>query len=65
MTSAKTTFKCIKCQKTKPLKKMTIHYESDNPQKTTLALQKIKKEDFKQKNQKEDFDNLDDFSSAF
>jgi len=61
-TSAKTTFKCIKCSKTKKLCLMRIYYESENPNQIVEILKQIKKEKFKLNNSDED---LDEFKSAF
>ncbi len=49
ISNAKTTFKCIKCFKSKPIDKKKIYFETEDSRQAIQVLQKIKEEDFKQK----------------
>jgi hypothetical protein len=60
-TSAKITFKCIKCSKTKKLSSIRIYFQSENPNQVVEVLKEIKKEKFKLNNDNQDFD---EFKSA-
>lgn len=63
LSSALKTFKCVRCQKSKDISKVKIYFESRTPQEATQVLQKLKKEFFIVKNEK-DRNELDEFENA-